>query len=47
MPIKILKFGPVKNVLGDRPMSDPGHGPPIDSLDAVCKAYKDCIKVKF
>ena len=25
-------------------MSDPGHGPPIDSLDTVCKAYKDCLK---
>merc|ERR1712141_207489 len=31
-------------ILGDRPMSDPGHGPPVDSLDAVCKAYKDCVK---
>merc|ERR1712025_1181954 len=31
-------------ILGDRPMSDPGHGPPIDSLDTVCKAYKDCVK---
>ena len=25
---------------GDRPMSDPGLGPPVDQLDAVCKAYK-------
>lgn len=25
-------------------MSDPGHGPPVDSLDAVCKDYKDCQK---
>lgn len=31
-------------ILGDRPMSDPGHGPPVDGLDAVCKAYKDCQK---
>ena len=31
-------------ILGDRPMSDPGHGPPIDPLDTVCKAYKDCQK---
>jgi len=31
-------------ILGDRPMSDPGHGPPIDALDTVCKAYKDCLK---
>ena len=27
-------------VLGDRPMSDPGHGAPVDSLDTVCKKYK-------
>ena len=25
-------------------MSDPGHGPPVDALDTVCKAYKDCQK---
>ena len=25
-------------------MSDPGHGPPVDALDTVCKAYKDCLK---
>jgi hypothetical protein len=25
-------------------MSDPGHGPPVDPLDSVCKAYKDCVK---
>merc|ERR1711937_478023 len=31
-------------ILGDRPMSDPGHGPPVDALDTVCKAYKDCVK---
>jgi len=31
-------------ILGDRPMSDPGHGPPIDPLDTVCKQYKDCLK---
>ncbi|CAG5113740.1 Oidioi.mRNA.OKI2018_I69.chr2.g7830.t1.cds [Oikopleura dioica] len=31
-------------VLGDRPMSDPGKGQPVDELDSVCKAYKDCIK---
>jgi len=31
-------------ILGDRPMSDPGHGPPKDALDTVCKAYKDCLK---
>ena len=31
-------------ILGDRPMSDPGHGRPVDELDTVCKAYKDCLK---
>ena len=31
-------------LLGDRPMSDPGHGKPVDELDTVCKAYKDCVK---
>jgi len=31
-------------ILGDRPMSDPGHGRPVDELDTVCKAYKDCVK---
>jgi len=29
-------------ILGDRPMSDPGLGKPVDELDSVCKAYKDC-----
>ena len=23
-------------------MSDPGFGKPVDALDNVCKAYKDC-----
>ena len=27
-------------ILGDRPMSDPGLGKPVDELDVVCKAYK-------
>ena len=30
--------------LGDRPMSEPGHGPAVDPLDGTCKAYKDCLK---
>ena len=29
---------------GDQPLSRPGHGPPVDALDTVCKAYKDCLK---
>jgi len=31
-------------ILGDRPMSDPGLGRPVDSLDMICKQYKDCQK---
>lgn len=31
-------------MLGDRPMSDPGKGAPVDALDSVCKKYKDCVK---
>lgn len=31
-------------ILGDRPMSDPGLGPPVDALDNSCKQYKDCLK---
>ena len=27
-------------ILGDRPMSDPGHGRPVDALDMICKQYK-------
>jgi len=31
-------------ILGDRPMTEQGHGKPVDELDTVCKAYKDCVK---
>lgn len=31
-------------MLGDRPMSEPGKGQPVDALDTVCKRYKDCLK---
>ena len=31
-------------MLGDRPMSDPGLGPPVDEQDGSCKKYKDCQK---
>merc|ERR1712080_65756 len=37
-------------ILGDRPMSDPGKGRPVDELDSVCKVYKDCqkcVQMKF
>lgn len=30
-------------MLGDRPLSEPGRGPPVDALDTTCKAYKDCL----
>ena len=29
---------------GDRPMTQSGHGPPIDSLDAVCRSFKHCLQ---
>lgn len=41
---KYWTYGCNCHVLGDRPMSDPGFGPPIDALDVVCKQYKDCQK---
>ena len=31
-------------MLGDRPMSDMGKGAPMDELDTVCRAYKECQK---
>jgi len=31
-------------VIGDRPMSDPGRGKPVDAMDTTCKRYKDCLK---
>lgn len=31
-------------ILGDRPMSEAGLGPPVDDLDASCKKYKECLK---
>merc|ERR1712176_402510 len=31
-------------MLGDRPMSDMGHGAPLDALDVVRRAYKECQK---
>ena len=27
-------------VIGDRPMSDPGRGKPVDAMDTTCKRYK-------
>jgi hypothetical protein len=31
-------------IMGDRPMSETGYGPPVDELDRLCKLYKDCLK---
>jgi len=31
-------------MLGDRPMSDMGHGVPLDPIDKACKDYKECQK---
>ena len=41
---KYWTYGCNCHFLGDRPMSDPGFGPPVDRLDGVCKQYKDCNK---
>ena len=41
---KYWTYGCNCHVMGDRPMSDPGFGPPVDKLDSVCKQYKDCNK---
>ena len=41
---KYMSYGCNCHVFGNRPMSDPGFGPPVDSLDQSCKAYKDCNK---
>ena len=29
---------------GDRPMSHPGYGRPVDALDRICKEYRSCVK---
>jgi hypothetical protein len=31
-------------MLGDRPMSDLGHGQAVDAIDKTCKRYKECLK---
>ena len=31
-------------MVGDRPMSDMGHGKPVDALDSACRLWKDCQK---
>ena len=34
-------------VIGDRPMSDPGRGKPVDAMDTTCKRYKGNISMIF
>ena len=34
----------IDEISGDRPMSDMGHGKPIDELDVQCHKYKQCQK---
>ena len=31
-------------MVGDRPMSEIGHGKPVDALDSACRLWKDCQK---
>jgi len=40
----ITKYGCNCPHLGDRPLSDPGKGAPVDELDRVCLTFKQCTK---
>lgn len=41
--VKHFAYGCNCNMLvGDRPLSQSGHGQPIDSVDSTCKLYKSC-----
>merc|ERR1712176_133377 len=40
----ITKYGCNCPHLGDRPLSDPGKGTPVDELDRVCLTFKQCTK---
>ena len=43
--IKHAAYGCNCNLLtGDRPMTQAGHGQPIDELDSVCKSFKQCLR---
>ena len=43
MHVKYYAYGCNCNMLaGDRPLSQPGAGQPIDELDGTCKSYKSC-----
>ena len=41
---KYWMYGCNCQLTGDKPMSQPGLGKPVDELDSVCKTYKDCLK---
>ena len=40
----ITDYGCNCPALGDRPLSDPGKGAPVDQLDKVCQKFKRCTK---
>lgn len=40
----ITDYGCNCPALGDRPLSDPGKGAPVDALDKVCQKFKRCTK---
>lgn len=40
----ITKYGCNCPHIGDRPLSDPGKGTPVDELDRVCLTFKQCTK---
>jgi len=40
----ITRYGCNCPHLGDRPLSDPGKGAPVDELDRVCLTFKQCTK---
>jgi len=43
-PQKFWTYGCNCLMLGDRPMSDPGRGQPVDDLDGACRHYKECLR---
>ncbi|CAG5080013.1 Oidioi.mRNA.OKI2018_I69.PAR.g9444.t1.cds [Oikopleura dioica] len=40
----ITRYGCNCPHIGDRPLSDPGKGAPVDPLDRVCLSFKQCTK---
>ncbi|CBY41895.1 unnamed protein product [Oikopleura dioica] len=41
---KYFSYGCNCQFFGDRPMSGPGGGPPMDPLDRTCREYRNCQK---